>query len=309
MNPSVADRFRSTGTGAEDVAVLIVTYRTGPILFECLGRLATIPGIAEIIVTDNGNSDADLAALRQWEAGGPGRKLLTGHGNIGFGAGINRAARLARAPFLLVLNPDVVPEPPALPALLADRHGLAEPFVLGGVLLDEDGREQAGARREGLTLWRALCTLSGLFLLGRIVPFFRGMDARHGPLPAVRTDYPVISGAMFLMSAQGFHALGGFDQGYFLHVEDIDLCHRARDAGGRVALSPSARGFHARSVSRAPKLRVEMHKADGFDRFFRQRARKWREKCAVECLLPLLRAGLFVRALCSGLVPGRWRQH
>lgn len=301
----------ATGPGdrvEENVAVLIVTYQTGPILFECLDRIAEIPGITEIIVVDNGNSNADLAALRKWETGRAGRKLLTGHGNIGFGAGVNLAARAAEAPLLLVLNPDVILEHGALAALQSDRHGLTEPFMLGGALFDAEGREQAGARREALTLWRAFCTLSGLSLIGRIFPFFRGIDARRGPLPAIRTDFPVVSGAMFLMSAPGFRQLDGFDEGYFLHVEDIDLCHRARAAGGRVALSPGARGFHARSVSRAPKWRVEMHKADGFARFFRDRARSWPEKCAVEFLLPILRAGLFIRAMVWSVVSGRMSQ-
>jgi hypothetical protein len=83
---------------------------------------------------------------------------------------------------------------------------------------------------------------------------------------------PTISGACFAMRRQDFEALNGFDEGYFLHVEDIDLCWRVRRAGGQVVFQPAAPVVHVGHTSRANPLRVEFAKGRGLARFFRKRA-------------------------------------
>jgi GT2 family glycosyltransferase len=80
-----------------------------------------------------------------------------------------------------------------------------------------------------------------------------------------------VSGALMLVSRALFEALGGFDTGYRLHAEDLDLCRRAREAGALVAVANDVRVVHIRGVSsRSRPLFVEWHKHRGLWRYFRK---------------------------------------
>jgi N-acetylglucosaminyl-diphospho-decaprenol L-rhamnosyltransferase len=83
---------------------------------------------------------------------------------------------------------------------------------------------------------------------------------------------PTISGACFALRREDFEVLGGFDEGYFLHVEDIDLCWRARQAGGQVLFQPAAEVIHLGHTSLEHPLKVEFHKGVGLSRYFIKRA-------------------------------------
>jgi GT2 family glycosyltransferase len=83
---------------------------------------------------------------------------------------------------------------------------------------------------------------------------------------------PTISGACFAVRRADFDLLAGFDEGYFLHVEDIDLCWRARQAGGQVLFQPHAKVIHLGHTSLEHPLKVEFHKGVGLSRYFIKRA-------------------------------------
>jgi hypothetical protein len=105
-----------------------------------------------------------------------------------------------------------------------------------------------------------------------------------------------VSGAALMMSRRGFDQLGGFDEGYFLHVEDIDLCKRARDAGGAVVFEPRAVVHHAGSTSKVSRLKVERWKAAGLVRYFaRHGGILGPVKAAL--LAPAIYAAVYARAL------------
>ena len=97
------------------------------------------------------------------------------------------------------------------------------------------------------------------------------------------------------MRRADFEALGGFDEGYFLHVEDIDLCWRVRQAGGQVVFQPAARVVHVGHTSRANPLRVEFAKGRGLARFFRKRAATPLESLMAWGLGPLIVALAVIR--------------
>ncbi len=80
-----------------------------------------------------------------------------------------------------------------------------------------------------------------------------------------------ISGALMLMPQDMFDVLGGFDEGYWLHAEDLDLCRRVRDAGRGVIVANDVRVVHVRGVSsRSRPVLVEWHKHRGMWRYFRK---------------------------------------
>src|SRR5262245_5450663 len=108
---------------AGGVSAIVVTYFTGPLLSRCLATAEADPAIDEIILVDNGNPPEVAAALKEWAAERPGRKLLQGHGNVGFGRGCNLGATAARGAYVLFLNPDAVLHADAAGALVEALEG------------------------------------------------------------------------------------------------------------------------------------------------------------------------------------------
>lgn len=246
---------------------VIVSYRTGPALASCLNALLAADGLDQVVIADNGNDAAaeamfDSAAVRDRRV-----RILRGQGNIGFAAACNLAAREAQTEVLAFINPDVILERDAIPRLMAVLSTTA-PAVVGGDLRDENGSPERGSRRDRLTLWRAFVSFAGLSRLG-----FRDYNRHTDPLPETPQRVGAISGALFVMRRADFTSLGGFDEGYFLHVEDLDLCRRAEDAGWPVLFAPGPHGIHLRSTSEASPRAIARHKARGMARYFRKFAK------------------------------------
>lgn len=284
------------------VSAIVVTYHTGQVLWDCLAALER-EGIPQIVIVDNGNPEPVSAALGTLSEGSGGRYRHIGGGtNRGFAAGVNLGATIADGARLLVINPDAVLQPGALAALetaleWAVGEGAAEPIVVGGRIAGDDGVEQRGCRRRALTLGSAAGTFLGLSRLAGTFRQFAGLNLNREPEPAGPTDMPVVSGALMYMSRTSFDALHGFDEGYFLHVEDIDLCRRAADLGGRVVYTPLARAHHVGGASAASKLFVERCKARGLARYFSKFARTRTEKSVAALLGPAIGVALIARAI------------
>jgi GT2 family glycosyltransferase len=77
-----------------------------------------------------------------------------------------------------------------------------------------------------------------------------------------------ISGACLMTDRPSFEKMGGFDERYFLHVEDIEICRRARQMGGQVGFVPGATVMHYGSTSNVPRVWIEKEKLKGFLRYF-----------------------------------------
>ncbi len=247
-----------------DISAVVVSFQTGPVLADCIAALKSDDVISEIILVDNGNPTGAIEAS-VGDAATPVR-VLSGHGNIGFAAGCNRGAAAATGDYLLIINPDAVIAVGAAAQLLDDSKQLAQPWLMGAMLTGPDGAEQRGSRRAELTPWRAIFDASHLsHLAPRVFPPF---NLHRAPLPGALAEIPTLSGACLFLPAVGYHAIGGMDEGYFLHVEDIDFCKRFRDAGGGVWFNPHVTVVHHKSSSAASAREVEAHKTRGLIRYF-----------------------------------------
>jgi len=264
------------------VSAIVVTYKTGRRLKECLYALASDPDIDEIIIVDNGNSTEARDWIDTFSAQRSHVKLSIGHGNVGFGAGVNIGVSIATGPHLLVINPDAVLRRGSVQSLQASASDLAAPWIIGGRIFDVFGREERGPRRRELTLWRATTSLLG----------WNTWTLERKSAPTETVDMPVISGAFFLTSKDTMAALDGFDEDYFLHVEDVDLCRRCRAMGGRVKYDPNAGALHYGSTSNAPSTKVSKHKADSLSKYFRKFATGWSERTLVSVAMPIMRVAM-----------------
>lgn len=250
---------------ARTLSVIMVTYRTGPSLFLAIDAVLSAHEVAELVLVNHDNPHDTLLRLEALARSQPKLRLIHSGGNLGFARGCNLGAQNARGDVLLFLNPDTVIAPGAAARMMATLGALPEPAIVGARLMDTTGREQRGARRGELTI---LSALTGFLGLARILPFVRNVHRENEPLPEAENPSPVVSGAAMMLSRAGFEALGGFDEGYFLHVEDIDICRRARDAGGAVMFEPRACVLHFGSTSKASLFMVETWKARGLTRYF-----------------------------------------
>ena len=254
-----------------EVSVVMVSYRTGPVLERAMDAVLAPDqaGVGELILVDNGNPPEVTAALARRAEAEPRLSLVTGHGNVGFARGCNLGARGARGRYLLLLNPDCCLGPGAVPVLLAEARALGSDWMLGCRVRNPDGTDQRGSRRALLTPATALVEALRLDRLSpRLFRRYR-LSQHETPLPAGTARVPAISGACMLLPAATYRAAGGMDDGYFLHVEDLDLCLRLHRAAVPTYFAPHVEAVHHAGSSRAHPLLVEWYKTRSLLRYFR----------------------------------------
>ena len=196
--------------------------------------LASVPEGVGVVVADNGSTDDSLGVLER-EFPAVGRIVLDR--NYGFAGGYNRALEYLDADYFILLNSDV--ETPA---------GWVEPLV---ETLDRD-RTVAAVAPKLLSLVEPArfeyAGASGGFIDYLGYPFCRGrilqcVERDEGQYDDAR-DVFWASGAAFCCRAEVFRAMGGFDEDFFAHMEEIDLCWRMQLAGYRVRVVPQSRVYH-----------------------------------------------------------------
>lgn len=247
-------------------SVVMVTYRTGQVLEQAIASVLASTAPVELVLVNNGNPpdvETRLSELAKNE-----RRLvwLSGHGNVGFGTACNLGAKAAHGEYLLLLNPDCVLQPGTVSQLLshAQDQQLRRPAMIGARLRDEQGRDQRGCRRALLTPVTACVEALHLH---RLFPRLR-LNFHEEPLPAAIAPVPAVSGAFMFLSAKDYWSIGGYDEKYFLHVEDLDICLRFRRAGGEIYFAPDVIVTHIGSTSETASAFIERCKAKGFSRYF-----------------------------------------
>ena len=284
---------------------VLVTFHTGPDLFRAIASLCDQEGIFEIVVVNNGNPDHVESALTRLSQLNERVVLVSGHGNIGFAAGCNLGAQRARGEFLLLINPDAVLSAGGVARMLEDAAELNRPWMLGCRLVNSDGTEQRGGRRELLTPANAVVEGLGLYRLLPGVFKDRRLNLHQRPLPGKTTEVPAISGACMMLPLEDYRSIGGMDEKYFLHVEDLDFCLRFRRSGGRIYFCPDVLLTHEQGSSDVSAVFVEWQKVRSFRYYFRKHftARRFDGSIALVYFCILLR---FVVIAALGILrPGR----
>lgn len=284
------------------VSVVMVAYMTGEALAQSLDCVLADPMVDELVVVDNGSTRPEAARLRSLADGDPRVRLIVGQGNVGFARGANLGARAARGDVLVFLNPDAFLQAGCVAGLVAELNGRPSPCIVGGRVLNSDRTEQRGARRGDITPMSAVLSLSGL---SRIAPGFRRYEIHweDEAAPDQVSEVPTISGACFAMRRADFDLVAGFDEGYFLHVEDVDLCWRVRREGGVVLFHPKAEVVHLGHTSQTSPIKVEFHKGVGLARYFRKRAEGVGEKLLAWVLSPMIVLSAVARPILRRLKP------
>lgn len=250
----------TSSVDASGIAAVVVTHESASSIDDCLMRLRVAHGVHEIRVVDNASTDDTMEIVQRHALQDARVRFIANPDNPGFAVGCNQGVRDTQACWLAFVNPDLMVEADTLARLRAHAADAATDRLLGVDLVDEDGVRDAAARRRDPVFAAMLRSPGAASRLGVAVD-------EATPLQPV----DIISGALMLMPRALFDRIGGFDEGYRLHAEDMDLCRRARAAGALVAVANDIRVLHIRGVSsRARPVFVEWHKHRGLWRYFRK---------------------------------------
>ncbi|MBE1158887.1 glycosyltransferase family 2 protein [Dyella acidiphila] len=244
------------------LSVIVVSADSGPSLRDCVNSVLACATSLELLLIDNASADGIPQAIARARENEPRLKVLYNHANLGFGPAVNRAVAQSRGATLLILNPDCLLEQPALERLLEVLQQEQKAGLVGAVVCDRQGVPDPASYRRDPLMQRALNTF-----------FKRGGEGVNfiGSMPDHVVEAEAVSGAVMLMPRRVFEWLSGFDEDYFLHCEDLDLCRRVRDGGWRVLLAGDVHVLHGKGgSSRHRPVFVSYYKHRGMWRWFRK---------------------------------------
>lgn len=236
-----------------DVSIIIVNHHADRILGGCIG--ATVSGSStlsrEFIVVDN-PSTGDMSS----RYGDINVQRIPISERLGFAAACNLGVNSASGTHLLFLNPDVVVEPGAVDHLHSACKRLPDAGAVVGRLTLPDGTFHPSCRK--------FPTMKNLlFSHGSVLNRLLGGKTGAYMLPDYEDTTEVDWGAaaLMMMRREAFEEVSGFDERYFMYLEDTDLCYRLRERGRRTYYVPAARGVHywGYSTQRYPYARIVWH--------------------------------------------------
>lgn len=253
------------------VSVVIVNFNAGDFLAAAVESVFAQTGIAlEVIVVDNASRDHSLAQLRA-RVPDPRLRIVEARANTGFAAACNAGLAAARGDPVLFLNPDCRMRAGALEEMLAELSRNPEAGMAGPLIVNPEGNEQRGCRRDIPNPWQIFCVAFGLHRLMPEHPRFRAYTHDSVALPSGPSLVPAISGACMLVRRRAMDVAGTLDPAYFLHFEDLDWCLRFERAGLGVLFVPGAVVEHTQGVCSASRpFRAEAAKHRSLVRFLRK---------------------------------------
>lgn len=218
-----------------EVAIVILNWNGKTYLEKFLPSVIKYSsGIAEIIIADNDSKDDSIAFLSK---NYPDIKIIISSKNKGFAEGYNFALSKVKADYYVLLNSDIeVTEnwiTPVIDMMEKDRNIAAcQPKLLS--YYERDRFEYAGA--------------AGGFIDKFGYPFCRGrlfqtLEKDEGQYDDEKEIFWATGACMFVR-ADLFHKAGGFDNDFFAHMEEIDLCWRLRNAGYKIMYCPKSKVYH-----------------------------------------------------------------
>jgi GT2 family glycosyltransferase len=212
--------------------VVVVSYNSAGELRRCVEPLAALDWV-EVTVVDNHSSDGSLATIE----GLPVRAISSG-ANLGFATGCNIGWRGGASPYVLFLNPDAQIDEESLKRLVAVLDGRSRVGIVAPRILGDDDQVQLSLRR----FPRLRSTYAQAFFLDRLRPMAPWADEMIRDLGHYDRRGPQewVSGACMLVRRTVLEQLDGWDGGFFLYCEDIDLCRRVHDLGLEVFYEPAA---------------------------------------------------------------------
>jgi GT2 family glycosyltransferase len=261
-----APLLEGTAAGEEraDVAVVVVNYNSGDDVTTCVRSVFESAGDARVQVVVVDNRSADGSAERAAEAF-PQIHLIRNAENRGFGAAANQGMRATRTPWVFLLNPDARIVAGTLGASLKLAGDRPAAGAVGVLTCNEDGSVYPSARKVPTYREAIFHTFLAPFRPeNRWSRAYRlaGWDRRSER----RVDW--VSGSSVLLRREALDRVGMFDEGFFMYVEDLDLCTRMREGGWEVWFSPELQIEHVGGTATRGRRRMTLEHSRSMYRYF-----------------------------------------
>lgn len=225
---------------SELISIVIANWNSGRFLEACVRSLLQNAKGCEIVIVDNASEDSSLQFARDPASD---LRILRNERNLGYAAANNIGWRAARGAFILFLNPDTECLPSSVDLLLGTLSEDRSIWAAGGCLVSPSGQIQAGFNIRAFPSVGSVA--ADMLFLDKIWPRL-GRSPGHSSIhadAAVDVDQP--AGACLMVKRDALDLLGGFDEAFSpAWFEDVDLCRRIWDQGGRIRYQPAARFVH-----------------------------------------------------------------
>ncbi len=216
-----------------ELSIVIPTFNTAEMTLDgCRAVLASMPESAELIVADDGSSDGTAERLAREV---PVVRVVRLEVNRGFAPAANAGIRATTGRIIFLLNSDAVPRPGALKALLSAFEAEPKLGIASAALLNQDGTPQWSGGPTPTLAWM-IGVVSGAGHLARLFRRSAGSAASR------KVDW--VSGAAMAIRRETWDAAGPLDERFRFYCQDIEICHRAREAGWTVRIVPGAEVVH-----------------------------------------------------------------
>ena len=209
--------------------IIILTYNSSRFIEELLKSLRDFANGAEILLVDNASSDDTVKLAKKF---GSEIKIIETGSNLGFAKGNNFGANKATGDYLLFLNSDTSFKNGKLSDMISVFEKNEKAGVVGGKLTGRDGTAEKSAGR----FFNLIETL--LMVLG----LDEALGVRFSPSKLSKVDF--VSGGFMMVRSKLFKSLNGFDENFFMYIEDMEFCYRAKKSGFETYFTPDVSISH-----------------------------------------------------------------
>jgi len=233
------------------LSIIIVSYNTKDILANCLNLIDKSDlekSLFEIIIIDNGSNDGSIEMIEKLKSKNNTIKLVKNYTNFGFGAANNKAIRMAKGEYILLLNSDVMVDKDTISKQIQFMKEHLKYSASTCKLMLADNKMDPACHRGFPTVWASLCyftKLEKIFsktkIFGQYHQGFLNLDKIH--------DIDAISGAFFMIKKNVFDKIGLFDEGFFMYGEDLDLCLRIKQNDFKIGFNSDNSAIHLKGKS------------------------------------------------------------
>ncbi len=225
------------------LSIVIVNWNAGSQLAEAVASIEKYHHrlVSSVVIVDNASTDDSLSRVETLQDLPFKPLIIRNSENCGFGKACNLGAQQAKSEYLLFLNPDAALYADTLPKALAymENPVNAKVGICGVQLLNESGHISRSCAR----FPSAVGFVAHAIGLDRFFPRLGHFMAEWDHAQTRQVDHVI--GAFFLVRRELFNAMHGFDERFFVYLEDLDFSYRARQAGWRSVYLADAQAFHA----------------------------------------------------------------
>ncbi|KAA3649149.1 MAG: glycosyltransferase family 2 protein [Proteobacteria bacterium] len=248
--------------------VVTVSYQNAATIKRYLSHTRFDKNAVQLMVVDNGSRDG---TVEQLQATLSAHQMRLNKDNLGYAKAANQGAASGHQAFIVFINPDCYAETGTIDRLVEYLQDHPDIGVVGCRVLNQDGTLQAASCRRLPTFWRVFNHVTGLNRLG-----LPGIN-KAAKCANKSTAVEAVNGAFFVIRRDLFEQLKGFDEGYPLHFEDLDLFARCLSAGYQIYYLANQQAIHLQGQSKQRQDLIKQWKKQGLKRYFQKHRPRWEQ--------------------------------